>query len=76
MFGACTLAGELYVTGGVSADLGGSLSFLIVEKYTPSSDTWSTVVPLLSARCDHAAVAVGSAMYVLGGSIELAGGAT
>jgi hypothetical protein len=65
MFGACTLAGELYVTGGFSTDSGARLSS--VEKYTPSSGTWSTVAPLPSAVCHHAAVAVGSAMYVLGG---------
>jgi hypothetical protein len=64
-FGACMLAGELYVTGGFSDDPIGALSS--VEKYTPSSDTWSPVAPLPSARYDHAAVAVGSAIYVLGG---------
>jgi hypothetical protein len=61
-FGVCTLAGELYVTGG---DGKGYVSS--VEKYTPSSDTWSAVAPLPAARSNHAAVAVGSAMYVLGG---------
>jgi hypothetical protein len=66
MFGACMLAGELYVTGGFSTPLT-QLSSSSVEKYTPSSDTWSAVAPLPSARCKHAAVAVGSAIYVLGG---------
>jgi hypothetical protein len=64
-FGACMLAGELYVTGGFSTDPRGSVSS--VEKYTPSSDTWSAVAPLPSARYSHAAVAVGSDIYVLGG---------
>jgi N-acetylneuraminic acid mutarotase len=64
-FGACTLAGELYVIGGFINDPRGYLSS--VEKYTPSSDTWSAVAPLPSARYSHAAVAVGSAIYVLGG---------
>jgi N-acetylneuraminic acid mutarotase len=64
-FGVCTLAGELYVIGGLSTDPRGSLSS--VEKYTPSSDTWSAVAPLPSARYKHAAVAVGPAIYVLGG---------
>jgi N-acetylneuraminic acid mutarotase len=67
-FGACMLAGELYVIGGFSTDPRGSLSS--VEKYTPSSDTWSAVAPLPSARYSHAAVAVGSAIYVLGGICE------
>jgi hypothetical protein len=64
-FGACMMAGELYVTGGFSDDLEGSLSS--VEKYTPSSDTWSAVTALPIARCHHAVVAVDSAIYVLGG---------
>jgi N-acetylneuraminic acid mutarotase len=64
-FGACMLAGGLYVIGGFDADPIGALSS--VEKYTPSSDTWSAVAPLPSARYEHAAVAVGSAIYVLGG---------
>jgi N-acetylneuraminic acid mutarotase len=68
MFGACMLAGELYVTGGFSDDPRGSLSS--VEKYTPSSDTWSAVAPLPSTRHYYAAVAVGSAIYVLGGICE------
>jgi N-acetylneuraminic acid mutarotase len=63
LFGASTVAGELYVTGG--HDGGGSLSS--VEKYTPSSDSWSTVASLPYARHQHAAVAVGSAIYALGG---------
>jgi hypothetical protein len=65
MFGACMLAGELYVTGGFSTDPRGFSSS--VEKYTPSSDTWSAVAPLPFARYRHAAVAVGSAVYVLSG---------
>jgi N-acetylneuraminic acid mutarotase len=39
----------------------------IVEKYSPLSDTWSTMAPLLAAHIGHAAVAVGPVMYVLGG---------
>jgi N-acetylneuraminic acid mutarotase len=70
-FGACTLAGELYVTGGFSRDPEGISSS--VEKYTPSSDSWSAVAALPSARCHHAAVAVRSAIYVLGG---ICGGST
>jgi hypothetical protein len=65
-FGACVIAGELYVSGGqdgIDTKLSG------VEKYTPSSDTWSAVVPMPVARACHAAVAVGSAMYVLGGEL-------
>jgi hypothetical protein len=66
MFGACRLAGELYVTGGFCTDPHGSLTS--VERYTPSSDTWSIISPLPYGRFCHAAVAVGSSMYVLGGT--------
>jgi hypothetical protein len=65
-FGACVVAGEVYVTGGRN-----SFSCLsIVEKYSPSSDTWSTVTPLPHRRSQHTAVAVGSSMYVLGGELD------
>jgi N-acetylneuraminic acid mutarotase len=66
LFDACTLAGEIYVTGGFCTELKRSLSS--VEKDTPSSDTWSSKAPLPSARSNHAAAAVGLAMYVLGGT--------
>jgi hypothetical protein len=65
LFGACALEGELHVTGGFSTDTNGFLSS--VEKYTPSSDSWTTMAPLPFDRHRHAAVAVGSAMYLLGG---------
>jgi hypothetical protein len=65
LFGACMLAGELYITGGLCQVPQGPLSS--VDKYSPSSDTWISLTPLPSARCQHAAVAVGSAVYVLGG---------
>jgi hypothetical protein len=65
MFGACRLVGELYVTCGMNTDQQGTLSS--VDKYTPLSDTWSSMAPLPFARYYHAAVAVGSAMYVLQG---------
>jgi hypothetical protein len=48
VFGACMLAGELYVIGGFSGVQKGSLSS--VEKYKPSSDSWSTVAPLPSTN--------------------------
>jgi hypothetical protein len=72
-FGACTLAGDLYATGGYCTDT--EVTLASVEKYTPSSDTWSAVAPLPSARCHHATVAVGSAVYVLGGfAVDARGG--
>jgi hypothetical protein len=66
--GACVVAGELYATGGVGElYVNGSRYLSSVEKYSPSTSTWSAVAPLPVVRATHAAVAVGSAMYVLGG---------
>jgi N-acetylneuraminic acid mutarotase len=66
VFGACVLAGEIYVTGG-SGVVDTVLSS--VEKYSPSSETWSAVAPMPAGRSYHVAVAVGSAIYVLGGMV-------
>jgi N-acetylneuraminic acid mutarotase len=66
-FGACMVAGELYVTGGQDY---GYRCLASVEKYSPSSNAWSDVVPLPSARRGHSAVGVGLDMYVLGGCDE------
>jgi hypothetical protein len=63
-FGACAVAGNIYVTGG---SIRGKHRSSLVEKYSYSSDTWSPVVPMPDARSHHATVAVGSAIYVLGG---------
>jgi hypothetical protein len=63
-FGACVLAGEVYVLGGRDNS---NRQVSSVEKYSSASDTWSTVAPMPDARSSHAAVAVGSAIYVLGG---------
>jgi hypothetical protein len=68
-FGACVIAGEIYVCGGQN-DEDSRLSS--VEKYSPMRDTWSAVAPLPDARCGHAPVAMGSAMYVLGGTVGIA----
>jgi N-acetylneuraminic acid mutarotase len=65
-FGACAIAGELYVTGGVFK----GKNIACVEKYSPSSDTWSAVAPLPRARSYHASVTVGQCMYVLGGGLN------
>jgi hypothetical protein len=69
-FGACVLAGELYVTGGFNTD---DVVLSSVEKYSPLSDKWSAVVPLPKGRGNHDTVAVGSAMYVLGGVLRNGG---
>jgi N-acetylneuraminic acid mutarotase len=59
--GVCAIAGELY-----DAERN---SLAGVEKFTPERNTWSAVSPLPTARSAHAAVVVGSAMYVLGGTL-------
>ena len=60
------MEGELYVTGGISSAFVSS-----VDKYSPSSGEWNTVVPLPDVRSYHAAVAIGGFMYVLGGVVGL-----
>jgi hypothetical protein len=69
-FGACAVAGEVYVTGGMDEDESRLSS---VEKYSPLSDTWSIVSALPEPRSNHIQVAVGTAMYVLGGFAEVDG---
>jgi hypothetical protein len=66
MFGACSVAGNVYVIGGLDADFNALRS---VEKYSPLSDTWSVVAPLPEVRAYCAAVTVGSTIFVLGGCI-------
>jgi hypothetical protein len=66
-FGACVLAGELYVIGGEGAPGTYSSS---VEKYSPLSDTWSAITSLPDVRAAHTAVTVGTAIYVLGGILD------
>jgi N-acetylneuraminic acid mutarotase len=56
--------GEVYVTGGVGEY---EIDLASVEKYSPSSSTWSAVSFMPEPRSAHIAVAIGSAMYVLGG---------
>jgi hypothetical protein len=67
-FGTCTVAGNVFVTGGRDEDFDLLSS---VEMYTPFTDTWSFLSNLPEPRSKHAAVTVGSAMYVLGGEIEM-----
>jgi hypothetical protein len=66
-FGTCVIASEIYVTGGLDTDGRGRST---MEKYSPQSDTLSAVVPVPVGMYMHSTVAVGSDMYVLGGSAE------
>jgi N-acetylneuraminic acid mutarotase len=65
MFGACVIAGEIYVTGGMTSD---DVILSSVEKYSPLSDTWSAVTQMPDEISMHSIVVVGSVMYVLGHS--------
>jgi hypothetical protein len=64
-FGACVVAGDIYVTGGIDNDLHDISS---AERYSLANDTWSDAAPLPEGRSQHTTVAVGSNMYVLGGT--------
>ncbi len=68
-FGACMIAGELYVTGGLTT-LQTSSKIATVERYNPSSNAWSSVAAMPQARCYHEACEIGGAMYVLGGNLQ------
>jgi hypothetical protein len=63
-FGACVIAGEVYVIGGTDANCRPLAS---AEKYSSLSDTWSAVAPFPETRCCHVTVAVGLDIYMLGG---------
>jgi hypothetical protein len=65
-FGACVVLGEIYVIGGNGSDCNALAS---VEKYSLALNSWSTTTSPPQGRLCHAAVAVGSAIYVLGGII-------
>jgi hypothetical protein len=72
-FGACAVVGEICVTGGIDQD---SNLLSSVEKYSPSSDIWSTasfISFLPEPRFRHVQIAVGSVLYVLGGYTEVDG---
>ncbi len=68
-FGACMIAGELYVTGGLST-IQASSKFATVERYNPSSNTWNSVAAMPQARYSHEACEIGEAMYVIGGDLQ------
>jgi hypothetical protein len=71
-FGVCVIAGEIYFTGGANSHY---MRLPIVYKYSPLSNTSSAVASMPKPRYRHIVVAVGSAMYVLGGETEDEGSA-
>jgi hypothetical protein len=66
-FSACVIMDEIYVIGGLDADIRELRS---VEKYSPSSNSWTAVAHMPEDKVDAFAVCVGSAMYVVGGFDE------
>ncbi|MFQ5551501.1 MAG: carboxypeptidase regulatory-like domain-containing protein, partial [Gemmatimonadales bacterium] len=66
------LDGLIYVVGGFKPSGGGAAAETAVERYDPSTDSWTTVAPL-PAGVNHAGLAaVGGKLYLVGGY----GGAT
>ncbi len=63
-FGMCVIAREVYASGGLST-LGARMASM--ERYSPLSNTWSSVAAMPSAIFGHGACSVNGSMYVLGG---------
>jgi hypothetical protein len=63
-FALCTKDGMLNAIGGTDA---GKSLLASVERYYPSTDSWSAAPPLPQARAGLCAVAVSDGMYVMGG---------
>jgi N-acetylneuraminic acid mutarotase len=60
--------GILYAVGGVKNNPGGGLSYLAnVEAFNPSTNTWTTVVSMPTARSYLAAGVVNGVLYAVGG---------
>jgi N-acetylneuraminic acid mutarotase len=71
--------GKIYVTGGVNSLPGVTENGIhparahnvvaTVEEYSPATNSWKAVRPLLLARNHHMAVGTGDKIYVIGGRI-------
>ena len=71
-FSLSVLGGQLYAVGGASeAEHGeggeGGEGVSACERYSPVSDTWSSLPPLPGPRSQHAAATLQGALYVCGG---------
>ncbi|HQO21293.1 MAG TPA: kelch repeat-containing protein, partial [Acidobacteriota bacterium] len=64
---AAEAGGKIYVIGGAKLQSGSSVSQTVCEVYDPSSDSWTTAVPLPAALRGHSAVSANGNIYVLGG---------
>jgi len=59
--------GVLYVAGGILAPLYTDLIKATVESYDPKTDTWSSQLPMPTARASAAAGVVDDTLHVVGG---------
>jgi N-acetylneuraminic acid mutarotase len=64
-FALCVAKGELYVFGGWNATQG---KLTHVEKYTPSSNSWSRLCDMPESLFGHSACTVGEYIYILSGN--------
>jgi len=64
------LGSSLYALGGSRWNTFGMRYTSVVEVYDAAAHAWSQVASLPSGRFDHAAVALGGKIYVLGGALE------
>ncbi|XP_014669030.1 PREDICTED: kelch-like protein 26 [Priapulus caudatus] len=63
-----SVGSRLYLVGGATVDEAGNLVCArTVECYSPASDTWTEVAPMLVPRAEAGLVAIGNMIYVLGG---------
>jgi N-acetylneuraminic acid mutarotase len=62
------LGGALFTIGGLPR--GGAASSLAFERYEPSTDTWTSLIALPVGTDHSAGAAVGSSIFVFGGTFE------
>ncbi|KAM3934889.1 kelch-like protein 35 [Leptodactylus fuscus] len=64
--GMVTLKGQIYAVGGVH----GPKRLSTVERYSPNTNTWSPVTPMLDAVSSAAVVSCMNKLYVIGGAVD------
>lgn len=73
---AAVLNGNIYVFGGEYFDAAGGGVFAEAWEYNPDTDQWRAVAAMPRRRHGLGAVAVGNAIYVLGGAAKAGGNET
>ncbi|HET9989250.1 MAG TPA: kelch repeat-containing protein [Kofleriaceae bacterium] len=68
--GVAALGSTLYAIAGSRYNSTGMRYTSVVEVYDAAAHAWSQVTSLPSGRFDHAAIALGGNIYVLGGELE------